>query len=1599
MKRFISALIAFAMILSMVPAVFAEDSTATVLYLQPSSDWLTAGARFAAFFFGNGDTWLDCTDADGDGVYEVTAPEGYPSVIFCRMNPATTENNWSNKWNQTGDLTVPTDDKVCYAVSGWDAGQWTTYSVEDGVGEVDNTVYYYLVGNMNDWAKSDSNLMTSNGDGTYSIVMALDAGEYEYKVTTSTGSWYPDGSNLIVTLESAANVIFTINAETLEITHAIATAEKTTLDLGENKVALADGDFDGSTWTYTATEDGNLTVTVTALAADDGTGILSEVPADYLAVVFARNYTLTIGDTQVYETAYSLNVKAGDVITVTLACGMGTATEATLTLTLGETVEEEEAEVGTQGNPIIIESLPYEYSVDGEHDLYFAYTPYEDVTLLITHPDGAYVSVDNWNDGPVENSKTVEIVAGSTTIINLWSMGAVTGTYTITVYEEVESDSPISGSGTYSDPYVITVPDSYTVDKVGSIYWEYTATESGKLTFTVTCDNWNYFNLKNTVSGVNSGYLYPDDGYSYTIELYKGDTVSGYLYSTSTNGETTTAFNLSFEACPVDKTVSVNASSYYLPLNVVVDADSRVNCQVSFSSTVAQLYVVGSNNNYYVLIGETRYDPDENGKVVLPLESSYNKQTVYLCNTGDEAVTVTYNLQYILGSQQNPDTITGMGDHTANVPEGYAGYNYTWTAPESGKLTFTILDETNWSYAIENVNTGISHYYPAWNSTWTEMLYETTVTLEVNEGDVVTIQVMKEDYTAGEVKFNLSFVAGAVEQFQNMYASEDTMGTSDEVAPGASIRYDVISYLFGGQLTITGTNFYVVVGGTGVYNAELGVFLPEGGTRYDPVDGVVYLNFVDYETTTVHIVNTGSEAATYTFGTNYPTGTEANPDTITDSATITLPESANAYYFNYTATGDGYIIVTITSEGGVYHNVYNTSAYLYAGSAYVADASNGIKVSLPVNTDDKVVISVNTWDVDDSVPGGDIAISVTFVPVPLTGYISCSWSGSIYENETFEIPANSSAVYLLDGFYESCATITGENFYVLVNGDKLEPVNGVVTLPQDTFMVEVVNTSDAVNTFTAGVSYPLGSQKNPEELTMGDHSATVSLYGYYWYTFTATEAGTLKLDMSCNDWYIVDWNTYTGFYSEDNEDPYFEVVAGDELALRVSTLMGNAGTITFTASFTSASQGGDNDSGYLGDGEALILGENHVEVEADSTYGAEWYYVSEGTGYLTISVANLQALVEGEWSALALRALGTGTLGSSVSLYVNDEQVLYDMNTETATLTVEVAAGDVVYFVMSSATGAGLRATLNLAFESNVHDASDGTLILGNNSFTVVTGGSGKWTYTATEDGTLVIELTGASYVTEDLFGDQSTATFGPSELFQLMSGFVLLTVNGEEFVVDEDTYAAYPNLYLATLNVKTGDEVVLEFSNGFWATLDMIVNLSMSEEDAGPEIITELPAELTATFEDDDSAFYPGKSWQYTAAEDGTISFTGLTEGAEIWVCVNDGESLPVDGSIDVKAGDVLLITLYGDEAGTFGCVAMYAEEIVYGDVNDDGSVNYLDAYLVMNYSVGNITEDALDLAAADVNNDGAVNYLDAYLIMNKSVGNIDSFPGKGEN
>ena len=235
-KRVLSFAMALVMLLSLVPVApyaHAAEEDGTVLYLKPNANWLADNARFAMYYFGNGDGWTDMADTDGDGYYEGTVPAGYPNVIFCRMNPGVAENNWDNKWNQTSDLTVPADGTNCYTVEegSWDKGNgtWSVFGNEEEPEEpetsapADTDAVYYVAGDEAlcgvNWVENNAdNQMTYNSEtGLYEKVYpAVAAGTYNVKVTDGTWSnaWGDNGQNYTFVVSSACDVTVTFDADT-----------------------------------------------------------------------------------------------------------------------------------------------------------------------------------------------------------------------------------------------------------------------------------------------------------------------------------------------------------------------------------------------------------------------------------------------------------------------------------------------------------------------------------------------------------------------------------------------------------------------------------------------------------------------------------------------------------------------------------------------------------------------------------------------------------------------------------------------------------------------------------------------------------------------------------------------------------------------------------------------------------------------------------------------------------------------------------------------------------------------------------------------------------------------------------------------------------------------------------------------------------------------------------------------------------------------------------------------------------------------------------------------------------------------------------------
>ena len=216
----------------------------TQLYLQPNSDWKNDGARFAAYFFGDGEEWVNMTAVTGQsGLYEVTIPTGksYTSVIFCRMNPSSNTNGWTKNtqlWNQTGDLTIPTDGKNLFDKPNgtWD-GATTTWSTiyDDSKWSTWNGLTYEveLAGEMNNWT---AQALTMDANNTGSLTVSLDAEKtYQFKILVN-GEWH--GNTGTMTYDNCTDWTMSTNTDNCKITTLIAGDYTFTYDVCTAKLSV-----------------------------------------------------------------------------------------------------------------------------------------------------------------------------------------------------------------------------------------------------------------------------------------------------------------------------------------------------------------------------------------------------------------------------------------------------------------------------------------------------------------------------------------------------------------------------------------------------------------------------------------------------------------------------------------------------------------------------------------------------------------------------------------------------------------------------------------------------------------------------------------------------------------------------------------------------------------------------------------------------------------------------------------------------------------------------------------------------------------------------------------------------------------------------------------------------------------------------------------------------------------------------------------------------------------------------------------------------------------------------------------------------------------
>ena len=161
------------------------------IYLHAKTErcnWASDGARFATWTWGTGvtDSWFNLVAEGGhEGVYRLEVPKGYTTCNFVRMDGNKPENTWDNKWNQTGNLNIPKDEKNHFYIKEWDGQvvEWgtkdhklplkvsftlTTDNSKQWWNADDNTYLYLEINNKAQIGSWPGQKMTKEGDYTWS---------------------------------------------------------------------------------------------------------------------------------------------------------------------------------------------------------------------------------------------------------------------------------------------------------------------------------------------------------------------------------------------------------------------------------------------------------------------------------------------------------------------------------------------------------------------------------------------------------------------------------------------------------------------------------------------------------------------------------------------------------------------------------------------------------------------------------------------------------------------------------------------------------------------------------------------------------------------------------------------------------------------------------------------------------------------------------------------------------------------------------------------------------------------------------------------------------------------------------------------------------------------------------------------------------------------------------------------------------------------------------------------------------------------------------------------------------------------------------------
>ncbi len=306
------------------------------------------------------------------------------------------------------------------------------------------------------------------------------------------------------------------------------------------------------------------------------------------------------------------------------------------------------------------------------------------------------------------------------------------------------------------------------------------------------------------------------------------------------------------------------------------------------------------------------------------------------------------------------------------------------------------------------------------------------------------------------------------------------------------------------------------------------------------------------------------------------TGSKENPAALTIGSNSAKVTGKGGYYYTWTATKDATLELQISSRSWAYE-VYN----LTAGDALTQSSNSGDDLPtnparIPVLKGDTLLIMMNTAKGTAGTVSFKATVSDVLVGTEAIPYL-------VKTESVTGIRVLPGQTVLLNGrVYGTTMVISGAANAKLVFQDTEYTPGGDsirVAIPEaqaghsEMLTFALTNCSGSIQIYTVSFEIPVGTLNNPDKLTMGSHTVSVTADGSgYVYQWTASADGVLTLQMEGSNWYYQLYNLDSYKVSEGNstdsgENPgTIEVKAGQVVKITINSGNGKAASVTFTAS-------------------------------------------------------------------------------------------------------------------------------------------------------------------------------------------------------------------------------------------------------------------------------------------------------------------------------------------------------------------------------------------------------------------------------------------------